>query len=62
MLERECIALHREAEPDVRVLREEMEVCDEILAGLQEMLLVSGYTYLDSLWCCVFFDVPAAAD
>lgn len=41
VLEKECIALHREAEPDVRVLREEMGVCDEILAGLQEMLLVS---------------------
>ena len=53
VLERECIALHREAEPDVRVLREEMEVCDEILAGLQEMLLVSGYTYLDCNFFCV---------
>jgi hypothetical protein len=41
VLERECIALHREAEGDVKVLREEMGVCDEILAGLQEMLLVS---------------------
>ena len=44
MLERECIRLHREAEPDVRVLREEMGVCDEILAGLQEMLLVSSFS------------------
>jgi hypothetical protein len=41
VLERECIALHRKAAPDVKVLREEMEVCDSILAGLQEMLLVS---------------------
>ncbi|KAL7483800.1 hypothetical protein ACHAW6_009442 [Cyclotella cf. meneghiniana] len=39
VLERECIALHRKAAPDVKVLREEMEVCDSILAGLQEMLL-----------------------
>lgn len=38
-LERECIALHRQAAPDIRVLREEMEVCDSILAGLHEMLL-----------------------
>ncbi len=38
-LERECIALHRRAAPDVRVLREEMDVCDSILAGLHEMLL-----------------------
>ncbi|EED95604.1 suppressor of actin mutations protein-like protein, partial [Thalassiosira pseudonana CCMP1335] len=38
-LERECIALHREAAPDIKVLRDEMEVCDSILAGLQEMLL-----------------------
>ena len=38
-LERECIALHRQAAPDICVLREEMNVCDSILAGLQEMLL-----------------------
>ena len=38
-LERECIALHRQAAPDIRILREEMDVCDSILAGLQEMLL-----------------------
>jgi hypothetical protein len=38
-LERECIALHRQAAPDIRVLREEMDVCDSILAGLHEMLL-----------------------
>ncbi|KAL9183797.1 hypothetical protein ACHAXT_004653 [Thalassiosira profunda] len=38
-LERECIALHRQATPDVRVLREEMDACDSILAGLHEMLL-----------------------
>lgn len=38
-LERECIALHRQAGPDIRVLREEMDVCDSILAGLHEMLL-----------------------
>ncbi len=38
-LERECIALHRKAMPDIRVLREEMDVCDSILAGLHEMLL-----------------------
>ncbi|KAL7531215.1 hypothetical protein ACHAWF_003676 [Thalassiosira exigua] len=38
-LERECIALHRRAMPDVRVLREEMDACDAILAGLHEMLL-----------------------
>lgn len=38
-LERECIALHRRAAPDIRVLREEMDVCDSILAGLHEMLL-----------------------
>jgi hypothetical protein len=40
ILERECIALHRDAAPDILVLREEMGVCDSILAGLQEMLLV----------------------
>lgn len=39
-MERECIALHRDAAPDILVLREEMGVCDSILAGLQEMLLV----------------------
>jgi len=38
-LERECISLHRQAAPDIRILREEMDVCDSILAGLQEMLL-----------------------
>ena len=38
-LERECIALHRQAAPDIRVLREELDVCDSILAGLHEMLL-----------------------
>ena len=38
-LERECIALHRQAAPDIRILREEMDVCDSILAGLHEMLL-----------------------
>jgi len=38
-LERECVALHRQAAPDIRVLREEMDVCDSILAGLHEMLL-----------------------
>mmetsp|Transcript_4401 Transcript_4401/g.7830 ORF Transcript_4401/g.7830 Transcript_4401/m.7830 type:complete len:769 (+) Transcript_4401:38-2344(+) len=38
-LERECIALHRQAAPDIRTLREEMDVCDSILAGLHEMLL-----------------------
>ncbi|KAL3766255.1 hypothetical protein ACHAW5_008201 [Stephanodiscus triporus] len=38
-LERECIALHRRAAPDIRVLREEMDACDSILAGLHEMLL-----------------------
>mmetsp|Transcript_496 Transcript_496/g.926 ORF Transcript_496/g.926 Transcript_496/m.926 type:complete len:786 (+) Transcript_496:65-2422(+) len=38
-LERECIALHRQAAPDIRILRDEMDVCDSILAGLQEMLL-----------------------
>jgi hypothetical protein len=32
--------LHRDAAPDILVLREEMGVCDSILAGLQEMLLV----------------------
>ena len=41
VLEKECIQLHRSAEDDVKVLRDEMGVCDEILAGLQEMLLVS---------------------
>ena len=38
-LERECIELHRRAEPDIRILREELDVCDSILAGLHEMLL-----------------------
>jgi len=38
-LERECIALHRQAAPDIRILREELDVCDSILAGLHEMLL-----------------------
>lgn len=38
-LERECIALHRRAAPDILVLREELDVCDSILAGLHEMLL-----------------------
>ena len=38
-LERECIELHRRAMPDVRVLRDEMDACDSILAGLHEMLL-----------------------
>jgi len=45
VLEKECIELHRGAEPDVRILREEMGVCDEILAGLQEMLLVSAHCF-----------------
>lgn len=39
ILERECIELHRQAEPDIRILREEIDVCDSILAGLHEMLL-----------------------
>lgn len=38
-LEKECITLHRQAAPDIRILREEMDVCDSILAGLHEMLL-----------------------
>jgi hypothetical protein len=63
VLERECIALHRQAEPDVRILREEMGVCDEILAGLQEMLLVS-LCWLSSLLCNIIclsvFPVVAA--
>ena len=45
VLEKECIQLHRNAEDDVKVLRDEMGVCDEILAGLQEMLLVSLFRY-----------------
>ncbi len=38
-LERECILLHRRAAPDILILREELGVCDSILAGLHEMLL-----------------------
>lgn len=38
-LERECISLHRQAMPDIRTVRDEMDSCDSILAGLHEMLL-----------------------
>ena len=38
-LERECISLHRRAAPDILILREELDVCDSILASLHEMLL-----------------------